>query len=93
MNHERVQVAVKIQVTQLHIGRRFRTQFLAGVHKRVPDEICDAFEAAWLAGREPRIEDFLLRGDPGHQDQLLRELLLAEWDVHRRHGRQPQLES
>ena len=50
------------------------------------DAICDAFEAAWLAGQEPRIEDFLPRGDPLQQDGLLRELLLAEWDLRRRHG-------
>jgi hypothetical protein len=48
------------------------------------DEICDAFEAAWLAGHEPLVEDFLPRIDPVHGDVLLRELLLAEWDLRRR---------
>jgi WD40 repeat protein/serine/threonine protein kinase len=56
------------------------------------DTICDAFEAAWLGGDEPRIEDFLLRGDVSHQDRLLRELLLAEWDLRRRHGQPTELE-
>jgi serine/threonine protein kinase/WD40 repeat protein len=50
------------------------------------DAFCDAFEAAWLAGHQPRIEDFLLRGDPAHQDALLQELLLAEWDLCQEHG-------
>ena len=49
------------------------------------DAICDAFEAGWRAGQQPRIEDFLLGGDPVYRDGLLRELLLAEWDLLRRH--------
>jgi RNA polymerase sigma factor (TIGR02999 family) len=48
------------------------------------DAICDAFEAAWLAGEAPRIEDFLPRGTSIQQDVLLRELLLAEWELRRR---------
>jgi serine/threonine protein kinase/tetratricopeptide (TPR) repeat protein len=48
------------------------------------DAICDEFEAAWLAGREPRIEEFLARGGALDPDLLLRELLLAEWDLRRR---------
>src|SRR4030095_11799147 len=38
------------------------------------------------AGQQPRVEDFLARGDLPHQDVLLRELLLAEWDLRRRDG-------
>jgi tetratricopeptide (TPR) repeat protein/tRNA A-37 threonylcarbamoyl transferase component Bud32 len=49
------------------------------------DAICEAFEAAWLAGQAPRIEEFLQRGDSVHQPELLRELLMAEWDLRRRH--------
>ena len=49
------------------------------------DATCDVFEAKWRAGQQPRIEDFLLGGDPVHRDGLLRELLLAEWDLLRRH--------
>jgi eukaryotic-like serine/threonine-protein kinase len=48
------------------------------------DAICDAFEAGWRSGQQPRIEDFLSGGDPNHRDGLLRELLLAEWDLRRR---------
>src|SRR5678815_277191 len=57
------------------------------------DAICDVFEAAWYAGQEPRVEDFLPRGDLPQQDVLLRELLLAEWDLRRRHGQDPELET
>jgi tetratricopeptide (TPR) repeat protein/tRNA A-37 threonylcarbamoyl transferase component Bud32 len=57
------------------------------------DAICDVFEAAWYAGQEPRIEDFLPRGDLPQQDVLLRELLLAEWDLRRRHGQDAELET
>src|SRR5687767_7451798 len=57
------------------------------------DAICDVFEAAWYAGQEPRVEDFLPRGDPPQQDMLLRELLLAEWDLRRRQGHDPELET
>src|SRR5688500_5611761 len=56
------------------------------------DAICDAFEAAWLAGHEPRIEDFLPRGASVQQDALFRELLLSEWDLRRRHTRHVELQ-
>src|SRR5688500_13618147 len=56
------------------------------------DAICDAFEAAWLAGHEPRIEDFLPRGDSVHQDALFRELLLSEWDLRSRHAQHVELQ-
>src|SRR4051812_5031231 len=57
------------------------------------DAICDAFEAAWLAGHEPRIEDFLPRGDSVHQDGLFRELLLSEWDLCCRHAQHVELQA
>lgn len=54
------------------------------------DAICDDFEAAWLGGQEPRIEDFLSRGESVLYDELLRELLrellLSEWDLRRCHA-------
>src|SRR5687768_10202923 len=56
------------------------------------DAICDAFEAAWLAGHEPRIEDFLPRGDSVHQGALFRELLLSEWDLRWRHAQDVELQ-
>ena len=57
------------------------------------DAICDAFEAGWRSGQQPRIEDFLVGCDPVYRDLLLRELLLAEWDLRRRHGQDPELET
>src|SRR5829696_8869097 len=56
------------------------------------DALCDAFEAAWLAGHEPRIEEFLPRGDLVHQDALFRELLLSEWDLRCRHVQHVELQ-
>jgi serine/threonine protein kinase len=50
------------------------------------DAICDSFEEAWLAGHEPRIEEFLSRGNTLDPGLLLRELLLAEWDLRLRHA-------
>src|SRR3954454_23543513 len=57
------------------------------------DAICDAFEAAWLGGQEPRIEDFMPRGDSVHQDALFRELLLSEWDLRSRHAHHVELQT
>src|SRR3954469_8738362 len=57
------------------------------------DAICDAFEAGWRAGQQPRIEDFLSGGDPVYRDGLLRELLLAEWDLLRRHEQHIELKT
>jgi len=58
------------------------------------DAICDAFEAEWFAGNQPRIEDFLQRGgDAVPRDELLRELLISEWDLRRRQGAQLDLET
>jgi hypothetical protein len=57
------------------------------------DAICDAFEAGWRAGKQPRIEDFLLGADAVYRDGLLRELLLAEWDLLRRHEQHIELKT
>ncbi|MEX2141774.1 MAG: serine/threonine-protein kinase [Pirellulales bacterium] len=57
------------------------------------DALCDAFEAAWLAGEQPRIEDFLPRVDPVDREVLLRELLLAEWDLGQEHGQYVELQT
>jgi tRNA A-37 threonylcarbamoyl transferase component Bud32 len=57
------------------------------------DAICDAFEAAWFVGQQPRIEDFLPSSDSVQQDEVLRELLLSEWDLRRRHGQHVELET
>jgi hypothetical protein len=37
--------------------------------------VCDRFEAAWLTGTAPRLEDFLTHVDEGDRTALLRELL------------------
>ncbi len=39
---------------------------------------CDAFEAAWVAGMHPRIEDFLESGEAATHSGLLAELLMIE---------------
>src|SRR5688500_11375168 len=57
------------------------------------DAICDSFEAAWLTGHEPRIEDFLSRGPTVNQDALFRELLVSEWDLRWRHARHVELQT
>jgi WD40 repeat protein len=61
---------------------------------RHAEEVCRQFEAAWRAGQQPRIEDFL----PGESGPdvlahfLLQELLLIEADYRRRAGEAPQPE-
>ncbi len=45
------------------------------------DMICDRFEAAWVAGSRPSIEVFLEDAEEACRSPLLRELLLAEWDL------------
>ncbi len=42
------------------------------------DNVCDAFESAWLAGQQPQIEKFLHNAKEPLREELLRELLLAE---------------
>ena len=42
------------------------------------DALCDRFEAAWRAGEGPAIEDFLVLGPPGCEDDLFRYLLAVE---------------
>lgn len=48
------------------------------------DAICDDFELAWQAGQKPRLEDYLVAAEakPSITPKLLlRQLLLAEWDL------------
>jgi hypothetical protein len=40
------------------------------------DQVCLAFEDAWRAGANPRVEDYLRDATEGEHDALLRELLL-----------------
>ena len=56
------------------------------------DPVCDRFESDWLAGRRPRLEDFL--GEVGAADRaaLLRELLGLELEYRSRLGEKPAVE-
>jgi WD40 repeat protein/serine/threonine protein kinase len=49
---------------------------------RVLEQACDRFEAAWQAGPEPRLEDYLSAVPPALRPALLRELILL--DIHYR---------
>jgi len=51
--------------------------------------LCDRHEAAWRAGRRPRIEDFLTQEDEPARTVLLRELLAAELAARRQWGETP----
>ena len=53
------------------------------------DRICDSFEAAWQAGRSPRIEDRLGETAGLERSALLRELLLVELECRRASGERP----
>ena len=50
------------------------------------DEICDAFEQAWRAHSQPKIEDFLSQVAESLRDDLLCELIAAEIDLRREGG-------
>ena len=50
------------------------------------DPICDRFEDDWLAGRRPRLEEFLDRVPPADRLTLLAELLGLELDYRLRRG-------
>jgi len=56
------------------------------------DQVCDRFEAAWMQGNPPRIEDFLGGVDGAIRPALLRELIALELAWRRRHGEQPRPE-
>jgi WD40 repeat protein/serine/threonine protein kinase len=56
---------------------------------RQVDQVCDRYEAAWKAGRRPRIDDYLgERPEPERQD-LLRGLLVLELAYRRQAGERP----
>lgn len=50
---------------------------------------CDRYEASWLAGLRPRVEDFLDDAPAAERSDLLRELLALELEWRRRSGEQP----
>ena len=43
--------------------------------------VCDRFEAQWLAGATPRLEEFLLLVDEADRPALVRELLELEREL------------
>ena len=50
------------------------------------DSAADQFETDWKAGRRPRLEEVLAQQEPGDRAELLRELLLTEWQLRQRAG-------
>jgi hypothetical protein len=56
------------------------------------DECCDRFEEAWIAGRTPRIEDFLESAAEAERPALLGELVRLELEYRRQRGESPALE-
>ena len=53
------------------------------------DRLCDAFEAAWIAGPRPQIDDYLLGASDKLRHDLLRELLQIDLFYRRRQGENP----
>lgn len=53
------------------------------------DPICDEVESLWIAGYEPRLEDFLLRVDEVDRVALFSELLAIELEYRSRLGKLP----
>jgi tetratricopeptide (TPR) repeat protein/tRNA A-37 threonylcarbamoyl transferase component Bud32 len=56
------------------------------------DAACDAFEAAWRAGRAPRIEDYLAAAAEPDRPALLGELVALERELRRRRGERPEVD-
>jgi WD40 repeat protein/tRNA A-37 threonylcarbamoyl transferase component Bud32 len=59
---------------------------------RPPDPMCERFEAAWLAGGRPRLEDFVSLAGEADRAALLAELLPLELHHRARHGERPAAE-
>jgi tetratricopeptide (TPR) repeat protein len=56
---------------------------------RRADQECDRYEAAWIAGQRPRIEDHLAAVSEAEQPALLCELILLEIDYRHLAGERP----
>ena len=65
---------------------RESAEFLPLELARKIDRLCDEFERAWKSGEQPRIEDYLSRIAEAGLESLLRELILAELELHRANG-------
>jgi serine/threonine-protein kinase len=55
------------------------------------NEVCNRFEAAWKAGHQPRIEDYLEDASADQREPLLPELVGLELDYRRLRGEAPAL--
>lgn len=54
--------------------------------ERTIDEICDRYEQSWSVDETPRIEDWLAGAMGKLRDELTRELVLTDVELHRRHA-------
>jgi len=53
------------------------------------DILCDAFEREWIAGKRPRLEDYLADTSEPERSTLLKDLLDVELEYRQKHGEQP----
>jgi tRNA A-37 threonylcarbamoyl transferase component Bud32 len=53
------------------------------------DQVCEAFEAAWQRGEEPRLEDYLGNAAGAERLKLLQELLRLDLDYRGQNGDRP----
>ena len=65
---------------------------LPGALQKRVDRACDDFESAWLAGRRPKLEDYLGGLLEPERSALVRELVLLEVDYRSGAGEDPQPE-
>jgi serine/threonine protein kinase len=70
-------------------GARPDTEPLPPSVERLLDQACDRFEADWLQGRRPRIEDHLAAASEPERTPLLHELILLEIYYRRCGGEEP----
>jgi serine/threonine protein kinase/formylglycine-generating enzyme required for sulfatase activity len=63
-----------------------------GSPERAVDLACDRFEAAWIAGQSPRVEDYLNQAAPPIRERLLRELLLLDMELRQKRGDPPSVD-
>src|SRR5262249_18491028 len=56
------------------------------------DRVCTRFEAAWKAGQQPRVEEYLLVGAEAEDAALVKELIPLEAEYRRRLGENPTAE-
>src|SRR5262245_45580684 len=54
------------------------------------DRVCESFESAWRAGRQPRLEDFLDATTILERTALFQELLAHEVELRKKAGERPE---